>query len=49
MCMGDSGGPLTIGGDVVGIASWVIPCAVGFPDAWSRVSASRVWIQAAIL
>lgn len=41
---GDSGGPLTIAGEVVGIVSWNIPCARGFPDAFDRVFYFRRWI-----
>lgn len=42
--MGDSGGSLVVGNYVVGIPSWVIPCAVGFPDAYTRVSSFYDWI-----
>lgn len=31
ICQGDSGGPLATGGNVIGIVSWNIPCARGFP------------------
>ena len=44
ICQGDSGGPLVTGGAVVGIVSWNIPCARGFPDAFDRVSHHRTWI-----
>ncbi|GAB0098107.1 Peptidase S1, PA clan [Sergentomyia squamirostris] len=44
ICMGDSGGPLVIGSNVIGIPSWVIPCARGFPDVYDRVSSHRNWI-----
>lgn len=45
-CRGDSGGPLTANGQVIGVSSWVIqPCASGLPDAWARVSFYRAWIQ----
>ncbi|XP_059622972.1 trypsin alpha-3-like [Phlebotomus argentipes] len=44
ICMGDSGGPLVIGNNVIGIPSWVIPCARGFPDVYDRVSSHRNWI-----
>jgi len=44
ICQGDSGGPLVAGGAVVGIVSWNIPCARGFPDAYDRVSSHRTWI-----
>ena len=45
MCMGDSGGPLVVNGLQEGIASWVVPCAVGYPDAFTRVSYFREWIR----
>lgn len=48
ICMGDSGGSLVVGGEAVGIASWTIPCASGFPDSWTRVSYYRSWIDNAI-
>lgn len=44
ICFGDSGGPLTYNNSVIGIASWVIPCAVGWPDQWVRVSYFIDWI-----
>ncbi|XP_077301734.1 chymotrypsin-2-like [Arctopsyche grandis] len=44
-CHGDSGGPLTAGGKVVGIVSWGMPCAVGFPDVFTRVSSFTTWID----
>lgn len=43
-CFGDSGSPLTSGGYAVGIASWVNPCAVGYPDVYDRVSSHYQWI-----
>jgi trypsin len=43
-CQGDSGGPLVAGDDVIGIASWNIPCALGFPDGFDRVAFFRTWI-----
>lgn len=43
-CMGDSGGPLAVGGNVIGAVSWGIPCAVGSPDVYARISSHRSWI-----
>ncbi|CRK89382.1 CLUMA_CG003136, isoform A [Clunio marinus] len=48
ICQGDSGGPLSTGNTVVGIVSWNIPCARGFPDVFDRVSSHRSWILGAI-
>ncbi|XP_053685195.1 chymotrypsin-2-like [Sabethes cyaneus] len=44
MCMGDSGGPLVHGGNQQGIVSWGIPCGLGAPDVFARVSSHRTWI-----
>lgn len=46
LCMGDSGGPLTQGGLVHGIVSWGIPCGLGMPDVFARVSSFAGWITA---
>lgn len=48
ICFGDSGGGLTYNNEVIGIASWVIPCAVGWPDQWARVSYFRDWVLSVI-
>ncbi|XP_012538931.2 chymotrypsin-2 [Monomorium pharaonis] len=37
-CKGDSGSPLVYDGKLVGIFSWTIPCALGFPDVYTRVN-----------
>lgn len=44
ICHGDSGGPLVANGQLVGLASWVQPCAQGRPDAYTRVSVYADWI-----
>lgn len=45
---GDSGGGLVVADSVIGIVSWNIPCARGFPDAYVRVSYMRDWILQAM-
>ena len=42
---GDSGGPLVANNKVIGIASFVKPCAEGKPDVFTRVSAYLSWIK----
>ncbi|XP_051167248.1 chymotrypsin-2-like [Leptopilina boulardi] len=46
-CRGDSGGPLTVNGVLVGIASWVNRgCAnIHFPSIYTRVSKFLNWIK----
>ncbi|XP_014598200.1 PREDICTED: chymotrypsin-1 [Polistes canadensis] len=44
-CQGDSGGPLTYNGKIAGIVSWVIPCARGVPDVFTKVSAHLNFIK----
>lgn len=44
ICHGDSGSPLTSNGVVIGISSWVVPCALGRPDGFVRVSHFYDWI-----
>ncbi|XP_001652121.2 chymotrypsin-2 [Aedes aegypti] len=44
MCMGDSGGPLVHSNLQQGIVSWGIPCGLGAPDVFARVSSHRNWI-----
>ncbi|KAK4873170.1 hypothetical protein RN001_015199 [Aquatica leii] len=45
-CSGDSGGPLVSNNKQIGITSWVIPCGLGVPDVYTRVSYFASWIQA---
>ncbi|XP_068629132.1 chymotrypsin-2-like [Battus philenor] len=44
-CHGDSGGPLVEDHKVVGIVSWGMPCARGYPDVYTRVFAFKNWIE----
>ncbi|XP_052754637.1 chymotrypsin-2-like [Galleria mellonella] len=43
-CHGDSGGPLVEDGKIVGIVSWGMPCARGYPDVYTRVYSFKDWI-----
>ncbi|XP_031355048.1 chymotrypsin-1-like [Photinus pyralis] len=43
-CHGDSGGPL-VANKQIGIVSFGRPCAKGYPDAFTRVSAFTDWIE----
>ncbi|KAI4469722.1 polyserase-related [Holotrichia oblita] len=49
-CNGDSGGPLLQASDLtqIGIVSFSIACAQGYPDVYTRVSWYSSWIQTAI-
>ncbi|KAL9694040.1 hypothetical protein quinque_013325 [Culex quinquefasciatus] len=44
ICLGDAGGPLVSNGTLVGVISWGIPCGMGMPDVYARVSAHRAWV-----
>ncbi|XP_018403821.1 PREDICTED: chymotrypsin-1-like [Cyphomyrmex costatus] len=44
-CHGDSGGPLVFNGVQIGIVSFGVPCALGRPDVFTRVSSFKEWIQ----
>ncbi|XP_052862890.1 chymotrypsin-1-like [Anopheles cruzii] len=45
-CLGDAGSPLVYGAELIGLVSWGIPCAEGYPDVYSRVSSHRGWVLA---
>lgn len=45
LCSGDSGGPLIYNNTLIGIASWVVPCGLGFPDGFTRISEYASWIE----
>ncbi|XP_065353059.1 trypsin-7-like isoform X2 [Cloeon dipterum] len=46
ICTGDSGGPLFVGGKVVGIVSWSAnECEDDYPSVYTRVSSFRDWIR----
>jgi trypsin len=45
-CSGDSGGPLTKDGQLVGIVSWGLGCGeVGYPGVYTNVASVREWIR----
>ncbi|XP_011505742.1 PREDICTED: chymotrypsin-2-like [Ceratosolen solmsi marchali] len=48
VCYGDSGGPLVSQGKVIGICSFIRPCAMGEPDVYTRVFSYLDFIQAHI-
>ena len=43
---GDSGSALIANGTQIGIVSFGRPCAVGYPDVYTRVSSFEPWIRA---
>lgn len=49
--MGDSGGPLVADYGVpvlIGVISWGVPCSVGYPDVYTRISAYQSWIDSVL-
>ena len=48
LCMGDSGGPLTFGGRLIGAVSWGVPCGTAAPDMFARISAVHAWLVSII-
>ncbi|KAG7197996.1 hypothetical protein KM043_016221 [Ampulex compressa] len=45
-CKGDSGGPLTVNGKLVGLVSWARACSLTtFPTVYTRVSSYINWIN----
>jgi secreted trypsin-like serine protease len=44
-CSTDLGSPLVANGQLIGIANWNIPCALGYMDVYTRVSYYRIWIS----
>lgn len=49
-CHGDSGGPLTLGGNVIGVVSYREECARPYyPGVYTRVAFHRNWINYSVL
>lgn len=44
-CFGDSGGPLTANGQLIGVVSWGVKCGDGSPNVFVRISKFANWIQ----
>lgn len=45
VCNGDSGSPLVDNGLQIAVASWVVQCAEGFPDVFTRTLPYLDWIE----
>ncbi|KAK4873171.1 hypothetical protein RN001_015200 [Aquatica leii] len=45
VCSGDSGGALVANNKQIGITSWVVYCATGVPDVYTKVSHYSAWIE----
>lgn len=41
---GDEGGALVFNGQIIGVASFQVPCAIGRPDVFEGVVSSRLWL-----
>lgn len=44
-CFGDSGSPLAFNNEQIGIVSFGMPCAKGYPDVYTNVPAFKKWIS----
>lgn len=48
ICFFDAGGPIVAEGEVIGVVSAGIPCALDYPDWGSRISSFARWIDSII-
>jgi trypsin len=47
-CKGDSGGPLVVGGQLAGMVSWGVSCALAdYPRVYSNLATLRYWVTSA--
>lgn len=44
ICRADSGSPLAINNELIGVASFGVSCATGVPDVYTRVQSFSDWI-----
>lgn len=45
LVLGDSGGPLVSNETLIGLVSWSVGCAGGYPDVYTKVFAQLNWIH----
>lgn len=43
-CIGDSGGPLIINANFIGVISWGVGCGEGYPEVYARIGSHRDWL-----
>lgn len=48
LCLGDSGGPLAYNNTLIGLISWSIGCANGYPGIHTRIFHHLEWINKTI-
>lgn len=45
VCSRDSGGPLVLGNDLVGVVNWAQSCGLGTPEGYANLSYFYDWIE----